>query len=680
MDIINILKRDNIFYRVDAGGAGGGAKSKTTTSSSSSASNKAIVNETRQNNTNRNNSTTTSTSRSNTSSSSSSSSRSNTSSSSSSRNTTSSKSNGSSTSSANRKLEFNETRQLKFNISGIDYLKKSTAKNIQNDLSSSGARREQVKVSEYNVNERQEQKRRDEERINGLSSKSISKEKISSKNDNSKINNIMSFTDYVTEHTSTVYKNGTLYYLVDDSTANTLSVGPSIVLKYSENYFKKYGIDVNNLKKGDTISKDIVDKVTKDILSDKRKSVLNVLEKNGINNLTNSQIDALVSRSYSVGNINGFVEAYKKYGNTEELYNNYLSSMNGKGTIYEDNLTKRREAEMELFKNGYKSFNDNPNTIDNDISGKSASEDYNSARKEQLDINKKTAEENIKNRLQEEIDNKYYDDSKPKTVGVSEDYNSARREQLDINKKTAEENIKNRLQEEIDNKYYDDSKPKTVGVSEDYNSARREQLDINKKTAEENIKNKIAKEIKEDSTTDAILKEKHKNTTESRKENEAGNTNLINFLTFEEGHTPLSADGKYYLISDSLDGVATAGSGVTLKNCASYFAKYGIDVNNYKAGDYIPVDIVDKVKSDLVADKRNYVINLAQENNITLTDNQIDALTSRAYQFGNIEKFPAAYKEAGGDIDTFVQNYMMSGGYSNRRERESNLFKNGYNI
>ena len=634
MDIINILKRDNIFYRVDAGGAGGGAKSKTTTSSSSSASNKATVNETRQNNTNRNNSTTTSTSRSNTSSSSSSSSRSNTSSSSSSRNTTSSKSNGSSTSSANRKLEFNETRQLKFNISGIDYLKKSTAKNIQNDLSSSGARREQVKVSEYNVNERQEQKRRDEERINGLSSKSISKEKISSKNDNSKINNIMSFTDYVTEHTSTVYKNGTLYYLVDDSIANTLSVGPSIVLKYSENYFKKYGIDVNNLKKGDTISKDIVDKVTKDILSDKRKSVLNVLEKNGINNLTNSQIDALVSRSYSVGNINGFVEAYKKYGNTEELYNNYLSSMNGKGTIYEDNLTKRREAEMELFKNGYKSFNDNPNTIDNDKSGKSASEDYNSARKEQLDINKKTAEENIKNRLQEEIDNKYYDDSKPKTVGVSEDYNSA----------------------------------------------RREQLDINKKTAEENIKNKIAKEIKEDSTTDAILKEKHKNTTESRKENEAGNTNLINFLTFEEGHTPLSADGKYYLISDSLDGVATAGSGVTLKNCASYFAKYGIDVNNYKAGDYIPVDIVDKVKSDLVADKRNYVINLAQENNITLTDNQIDALTSRAYQFGNIEKFPAAYKEAGGDIDTFVQNYMMSGGYSNRRERESNLFKNGYNI
>ena len=209
------------------------------------------------------------------------------------------------------------------------------------------------------------------------------------------------------------------------------------------------------------------------------------------------------------------------------------------------------------------------------------------------------------------------------------------------------------------------------------------EMDLQSLTKVEDIDeelNKIAKEIKEDSTTDAILKEKHKNTTESRKENEAGNTNLINFLTFEEGHTPLSADGKYYLISDSLDGVATAGSGVTLKNCASYFAKYGIDVNDYKAGDYIPVDIVDKVKCDLVADKRNYVINLAQENNITLTDNQIDALTSRAYQFGNIEKFPVAYKEAGGDIDTFVQNYMMSGGYSNRRERESNLFKNGYNI
>ena len=93
--------------------------------------------------------------------------------------------------------------------------------------------------------------------------------------------------------------------------------------------------------------------MTNDILEDKRKYVIGVLKNNNIEGLTDNQIDALVSRAYSVGNISDFPSAYKQFGNTEELYQKYLSTVNGAGTIYEKELTARRNAEVELFKNGY---------------------------------------------------------------------------------------------------------------------------------------------------------------------------------------------------------------------------------------------------------------------------------------------------------------------------------------
>ena len=56
---------------------------------------------------------------------------------------------------------------------------------------------------------------------------------------------------------------------------------------------------------------------------------------------------------YNVGNIKGFVDAYKKYGNTDALYDNYLckpTTSNGKQAA---GLVKRRKAEWDLFCNGY---------------------------------------------------------------------------------------------------------------------------------------------------------------------------------------------------------------------------------------------------------------------------------------------------------------------------------------
>lgn len=170
---------------------------------------------------------------------------------------------------------------------------------------------------------------------------------------NNQCNDILSFIKKVSMCTAKTYKDGQECYVVDSKTAGVLSIGPSIVLKYNGEYFKKYGYDVNTLVEGDTIPISIINKVTNDILEDKRKYVIRVLKNNNIEGLTDNQIDALVSRAYSVGNISDFPSAYKQFGNTEELYQKYLSTVNGAGTIYEKELTARRNAEVELFKNGY---------------------------------------------------------------------------------------------------------------------------------------------------------------------------------------------------------------------------------------------------------------------------------------------------------------------------------------
>lgn len=394
MNILNTFEKKGKFYRLDDAFA----NNKTNRTNTTRSNQKQTLNETRQNNTNRNNSTTSST-RSNTSSNSSSSRNNTSSSSSSSRSNTSSRTNNSS----NRKLELNEKRQNSFTPkdikypSALDYLKNTKPGKIKYDLSSTGTRREKISAV-------QEKARRD--RISkDLSSKSGIEEKIQTKiydknkQKESSVNDIISFTNYVTDCTPTTYKNGVLCYVIDKKTAGVLSVGPSIVLKYGKDYFAKYGIDVDTLKEGDTIAKSTVDKITRDILADKRKEVLNVLEKNGINDLSDNQIDALVSRSYSVGNINDFPAAYKKYGNTEDLYTNYLSTLNGKGTIYEDSVTRRRQAEMELFKNGYKTLEDNTNNIG---SGGSTKDDYNKLKDELFGIKNDLAADRIEKKDQEQ--------------------------------------------------------------------------------------------------------------------------------------------------------------------------------------------------------------------------------------------------------------------------------------
>ena len=493
---------------------------------------------------------------------------------------------------------------------------------------------------------------------------------------NRKANDLYSFINSVSKHTPIYYEKGEKLYVVDNKTAGTLSVGPGIVLKYNNDYFKKYGLDVSNLREGAAIPASIVDKVTNDILADKRKYVLNVLETNNIKGLSDSQIDALTSRAYSVGNISNFPNMYKQYGNTEELYKNYLSTVNGKDTIYEKELTERRNAEINLFKNGYSSVekeNLRPGLTPTAIN-----------KLEKIKRSKKTPTAiNSQDRLKDGYVNNDGISSNLRPGLTPTAINKI--EKIKRSKKTPTAiNSQDRLKDGYVN---------NDGISSNLRPGLTPS-EINRQDKIKNQENVIKKGGVKDPLADYLeeLKAKGINTsdiTDSSKSpqerSHAAPSSYYNdghsLIEFSEGHTPLSADGKSYMVDlDPGSGHPLAvGKGVLLKANEALFAQEGIDVNNYKAGDYLPVDVVDRVGMRIEENKRNEILKMAQDNNIVLTDYQVDALISRSYQFGNVDGFPAAYKAANGDIDTFVNNYMLSGGGdSNRRQREADVFKNGY--
>lgn len=151
------------------------------------------------------------------------------------------------------------------------------------------------------------------------------------------------------EGTGPTPENGN-YYVYDDGTG-TLTVGYGVAIQYNLDRFASYGIDGDSLKSGDAVPIEIVDAIEAQEISDKRSSITSLLSKEGIT-LEDYQIDALVSRMYNVGNINGFPDNYKKYGNTQALYDNYMSIPVTGGGQYMEGLKRRREAEWTLFHTG----------------------------------------------------------------------------------------------------------------------------------------------------------------------------------------------------------------------------------------------------------------------------------------------------------------------------------------
>ena len=97
----------------------------------------------------------------------------------------------------------------------------------------------------------------------------------------------------------------------DPGAKDYLAVGNGLLLSTNANTFAEFGIDVSKLKYGDLVDKATVDAVRDQVINDAKNYVVDILEKNDIV-LNDYQIDALVSRKYNLGNISGFVDAYKK--------------------------------------------------------------------------------------------------------------------------------------------------------------------------------------------------------------------------------------------------------------------------------------------------------------------------------------------------------------------------------
>ena len=141
------------------------------------------------------------------------------------------------------------------------------------------------------------------------------------------------------------------HYIVADDGYGTLTVGYGLTLLYDAEEFARHGVDVNTLSSGSAIEKSIVDAVEAEVIASWRETTESFLAQNNIT-LEDYQVDALVSRIYNVGNINNFPSNYRTYGNTEALYENYMSKPVTSNGQYSQGLARRRAAEWELFHNG----------------------------------------------------------------------------------------------------------------------------------------------------------------------------------------------------------------------------------------------------------------------------------------------------------------------------------------
>lgn len=145
--------------------------------------------------------------------------------------------------------------------------------------------------------------------------------------------------------------NGNNYVVYDDGAGN-LTVGHGVALKYQAEKFKQRGIDVSKLRVGSEISISIVDSIEAEAMEGFKQAVINLMNKNNIT-LNQCQYDALTSRAYNtgIGGLSGFPAMYRKYGDSEALYSNYLSTPVTASGKYLPGLKNRRIAEWNLFHN-----------------------------------------------------------------------------------------------------------------------------------------------------------------------------------------------------------------------------------------------------------------------------------------------------------------------------------------
>lgn len=186
------------------------------------------------------------------------------------------------------------------------------------------------------------------------------------------------------------------------------------------------------------------------------------------------------------------------------------------------------------------------------------------------------------------------------------------------------------------------------------------------------------KEVTENFTT--LLRNKE------REERIKSGESLINMIVGFEGSTTIVGDKYMVSVDPGNKQLLAVGNGILLGSNAKVFAEHGIDVNNIKYGDLLDISVVNAVRDDIISNTKSQVLDILDANNITLNDCQIDALTSRMYNTGNIDKFVKMYNTYG-DTQELYDNWMQypvcgqNGEYfsslADRRQKEWNLFHNG---
>ena len=142
-------------------------------------------------------------------------------------------------------------------------------------------------------------------------------------------------------------------YIAFDDGYNNITIGWGIYVSEHKDKFEALGVNVDNIVAGSKISMDIVDRVEQQIIQEFADSVKSMLSNSGIS-LTSYQIDALISRTYNcgTGGIVDFPDAYKEYGITYALYENFLSKPTNSNGVFSVGLERRRRGEWLLFSQG----------------------------------------------------------------------------------------------------------------------------------------------------------------------------------------------------------------------------------------------------------------------------------------------------------------------------------------
>lgn len=146
------------------------------------------------------------------------------------------------------------------------------------------------------------------------------------------------------------------YYIVENIGDGVRTVGAGVTLENNVSRFATYGININDYPIGSKIKRSIVDQIKVEIVAERRTYVENILSRNSLK-LDEYKVESLMSIAYNKGNINGFTDSYKQYGDTNKLRDSWFLGTIPQNSKFTKGWTRRRKSEWKLFHEGVYDYN-----------------------------------------------------------------------------------------------------------------------------------------------------------------------------------------------------------------------------------------------------------------------------------------------------------------------------------